>query len=284
MTFRFASLHSRAHLVSDDGRLALDLEDASSARFSHAPMEAFARWAEIREFAHTVQIYGNVKAVEIDLKELDAPAPRPGQIIAIGINYRQHAEEFGITVPATPLTFTKFPSSVNAPNGDVRLVGDTCDWEAEMVLVVGSGGRNISKTDAWGALAGVCIGQDISDRTLQMATVPPQFSLGKSREGFAPFGPWIVDVNDIEHRDNLAITCSVNGEQMQSGSTDDMIFDVGDIVEYLSSIVELLPGDVIYTGTPNGVGNSQQPPRFLHVGDTIVSTLQGVGEITNHCI
>lgn len=284
MTFRFASLHSRAHLVSDDGLLALDLEDASSARFSHAPMEAFARWAEIREFAHTVQIYGNVKAVEIDLKELDAPAPRPGQIIAIGINYRQHAEEFGITVPATPLTFTKFPSSVNAPNGDVRLVGDTCDWEAEMVLVVGSGGRNISKTDAWGALAGVCIGQDISDRTLQMATVPPQFSLGKSREGFAPFGPWIVDVNDIEHRDNLAITCSVNGEQMQSGSTDDMIFDVSDIVEYLSSIVELLPGDVIYTGTPNGVGNSRQPPQFLHVGDTIVSTLQGVGEITNHCI
>ena len=153
-----------------------------------------------------------------------------------------------------------------------------------MVLVVGSGGRNISKADAWGALAGVCIGQDISDRALQMATVPPQFSLGKSREGFAPFGPWIVDADDLASRDNLAITCSVNGEQMQSGSTDDMIFDVSDIVEYLSSIVELLPGDVIYTGTPNGVGNSRQPPRFLHVGDIIVSTLQGVGEITNHCI
>ena len=284
MTFRFASLHHRAHLVSDDGLLALDLEEASSARFSYEPMEAFARWGEIREFAQAVQIYGNVRAVEIDLRQLDAPAPRPAQIIAIGINYRQHAEEFGITVPATPLTFTKFPSSVNAPNGDVQLVGDTCDWEAEMVLVVGSGGRNISKADAWGALAGVCIGQDISDRALQMATVPPQFSLGKSREGFAPFGPWIVDADDLENRDKLAITCSVNDEQMQSGSTDDMIFDVSDIVEYLSSIVELLPGDVIYTGTPNGVGNSRQPPRFLHVGDTIVSTLQGVGEITNHCI
>jgi 2,4-diketo-3-deoxy-L-fuconate hydrolase len=284
MTLRFASLHNRAHLVSDDGLMALDLEKASSGRFSANPMEAFARWGELREFAHSVQIYGNVGAVECAVQNLDAPAPRPAQIIAIGINYRQHAEEFGIAIPATPLTFTKFPSSVNAPNGDVRLVGDACDWEAEMVLVVGKGGRNISATDAWSALAGVCIGQDISDRELQMATVPPQFSLGKSRQGFAPFGPWIVDAESLENRDNLDIMCSVNGELMQSGSTSDMIFDVSNIVEYLSSIVELLPGDVIYTGTPNGVGNSRQPPRFLHVGDTVVSTLQDVGKITNHCI
>jgi 2-keto-4-pentenoate hydratase/2-oxohepta-3-ene-1,7-dioic acid hydratase in catechol pathway len=145
-------------------------------------------------------------------------------------------------------------------------------------------GRNITELAAWGAVAGLCVGQDISDRVLQRATQPAQFNLGKSRRGYAPFGPWLVDAETVANRDALALTCTLNGEVVQQSNSSDLIFSIPRLVAYLSSIVELYPGDVIFTGTPSGVGAARTPPRFLTSSDVLVSTIDGVGSITNRCV
>jgi 2-keto-4-pentenoate hydratase/2-oxohepta-3-ene-1,7-dioic acid hydratase in catechol pathway len=157
------------------------------------------------------------------------------------------------------------------------------DWEVELVVVMSSGGRNIAKADAWKHIAGISVGQDISDRALQFAAQPPHFDLGKSKKNYGPFGPWLVDAAEVADRDALRMTCTLNGEEVQNTLTDDLVFNVGDIVEYLSGIVELLPGDVIFTGTPGGVGVSRKPAVFLKPGDVLVSTIEGIGTTTNKC-
>jgi 2,4-diketo-3-deoxy-L-fuconate hydrolase len=209
--------------------------------------------------------------------------PRPRQLFAVGLNYRQHAIEFGLDIPPSPLVFTKFPSSVGPPCADVTLTNDCTDWEVELVLVVGAGGRNITQAKAWEHIAAICVGQDISNRVEQFTTNPPQFCLGKSYENHTVYGPWVVDAQSVPHKDSLDISCTVNGREVQSSNTGDLIFSVSEIVEYLSNIVELYPGDIIYTGTPSGIGNSRKPPEFLHKGDVIVSRLESVGSITNVC-
>lgn len=280
MTFRFASKNGRSQLVVGPNNHLVDLAEASKGAFSSEPIEAFRRWAEVRAFAATVTDGG----VACDVNELDAPSPWPLQVFGIGLNYRSHAEESGMDIPKTPLTFTKFSSSVAHGNADIPLGGTSVDWEVELVAVIGEGGRNISKTDAWNHVAGICVGQDISDRGLQFASTPPQFSLGKSRQNYSPFGPWLIDAQDVSNRDSLHMTCSLNGEIVQDTNTDDLIFNVSDIISYLSGIVQLLPGDVIFTGTPGGVGVSRKPPVFLKPGDVLVSTIDGIGTTTNRCI
>jgi 2-keto-4-pentenoate hydratase/2-oxohepta-3-ene-1,7-dioic acid hydratase in catechol pathway len=202
----------------------------------------------------------------------------------VGLNYKKHAEEMGSPIPTTPLTFAKFQSSINTPCGEVQLVGATCDYESELVIVIGTGGTNIAQADAWQHIAGFTAGQDISDRTLQYSGVPPQFSLGKSRAGFTPMGPWVVDMHDNSSRDDLRLTCSVNGEIRQDTKTSDMIFDISQIVSYLSGICRLFPGDAIFTGTTSGVGHGHKPPIYLQRGDIIETTLEGVGILRNRCI
>jgi 2-keto-4-pentenoate hydratase/2-oxohepta-3-ene-1,7-dioic acid hydratase in catechol pathway len=202
----------------------------------------------------------------------------------VGLNYKKHAEEMASPIPTTPLTFAKFQSSINTPCGDVHLVGATCDYESELVIVIGTGGVNIAQADAWQHIAGITAGQDVSDRTLQYSGVPPQFSLGKSRAGFTPMGPWVTDMHDNSSRDNLRLTCSVNGEIRQDTKTSDMIFDVSQIISYLSGICELFPGDAIFTGTTAGVGHGHKPPVYLKRGDIIETTLEGVGVIRNRCV
>jgi 2-keto-4-pentenoate hydratase/2-oxohepta-3-ene-1,7-dioic acid hydratase in catechol pathway len=210
--------------------------------------------------------------------------PQPRQLFAVGLNYKKHAEEMGSPIPSTPLTFAKFQSSINTPCGDVQLVGATCDYESELVIVIGAGGTNISQVDAWQHIAGFTAGQDISDRTLQYSGVPPQFSLGKSRTGFTPMGPWVADMQHNPSRDDLRLTCSINGEIRQDTKTNDMIFDVSEIVSYLSGICQLFPGDAIFTGTTSGVGHGHKPPMYLQRGDIIETTLEGVGIIRNRCV
>lgn len=280
MTFRFACKNGRAQLVVGDDNRLVDLAEASNGRFSSEPIEAFRRWNEVREFASGITSGGS----PCDQSQLDAPSPWPLQVFGIGLNYRKHAEESGMPIPAQPLTFTKFSSSIAGPNADVPIVGGAVDWEVELVVVISEGGRDIPATDAWNHVAGISVGQDISDRALQMASTPPQFSLGKSRRNYSPFGPWLVDARDIASRDALMMTCSINDRQVQSTCTDDLIFSVSDIISYLSGIVQLLPGDVIFTGTPGGVGAASKPPTFLKVGDVITSTLEGVGTIVNRCV
>lgn len=281
MTLRFANIRDRSALISADGTHSADLASVSAGRFDPNPMAAFERWGELREFAATLS--DDAFSTPLDPLALGAPAPRPLQVFGIGLNYRTHAEESGMPIPASPLTFTKYTSSIAGPNDDITLGGTSVDWEVELVAVIGSGGRDIPEARAWDAVAGLAVGQDISDRALQFATQPPQFSLGKSRRGFSPFGPWLVDARDLADRDRLHMSMTLNGETVQDTLTDDLIFSVPAIISYLSSIVELLPGDVIYTGTPGGVGMSHKPPKFLHPGDVITSTIDGIGSTTNHC-
>lgn len=275
---RVANLQGRAAFITPDN-LAIDVERASNGALPHDPMQLFARWAQVRRLAATV--HGGVPFAVADL---DAPSPLPRQIFGIGLNYREHAVETGAPIPDTPLTFTKFASAVNRPFGDIPIDVSTTDWEIELVVVIGTGGRNIAESAAWDAVAGLCVGQDISDRVLQRATQPPQFNLGKSRRGYAPFGPWLVDATTVANRDALALTCTLNGEVVQQSNSSDLIFSIPQLVAYLSNIVELCPGDVIFTGTPSGVGAARTPPRFLTSGDVLVSTIDGVGSITNRCV
>jgi 2-keto-4-pentenoate hydratase/2-oxohepta-3-ene-1,7-dioic acid hydratase in catechol pathway len=280
MQLRFGVVGGRAVLVHPDGSRVSDLETVSNGTFSSNPMDSFSRWSELRSFAASCSDAGKTVTPE----QFDAPSPTARQVIGIGLNYREHAKETGAPIPDSPLTFTKFSSSINRPHGDIAVNVPTCDWEVELVVVVGKGGRDISRDSAWDSVAGLCVGQDISDRLLQRATQPPQFNLGKSRAGYTPFGPWLVDAHIVAGRDDLEIACSVNGVEKQRSRTSDLIFNVPDLVAYLSTIIELLPGDVIFTGTPSGVGGARKPPEFLKPGDVIVSTIEGVGTITNRCV
>ena len=281
MTFRFASKNGRAHLVVGPDNRLVDLAEASQGKFTSEPIDAFRHWNEVREFASTVAPDAGATC---DVNELDAPSPWPTQVFGIGLNYRSHAEESGLPIPNAPLTFTKFSSSVAHGNADIPVAGTMVDWEVELVVVISDGGRNISRDDAWNHVAGIAVGQDISDRALQFASQPPQFSLGKSRQNYSPFGPWLIDARSVANRDELHMTCTLNGETVQDTNTNDLIFNVSDIVSYLSEIVQLLPGDVIFTGTPGGVGVSRKPQIFLKPGDVLVSTIDGIGTTTNRCV
>jgi 2-keto-4-pentenoate hydratase/2-oxohepta-3-ene-1,7-dioic acid hydratase in catechol pathway len=219
-----------------------------------------------------------------DVEDLGAPVPDPRQVFAIALNYAPHAAEAGYTAPDLPLVFTKWPTSIAGPLVDVVLPEGHVDWEVEVVAVVGRGGRNIAEGDAWSALAGVTGGQDLSERVLQLAGRPAQFSLGKSHAGFGPTGPWIVTPDELDDPDDIAFASYLDGTPLQVGSTSSMIFSIPRLVAHLSAVVELLPGDLIFTGTPEGVGNRMEPQRFLQAGETLVSRFDGIGEITQRFV
>jgi 2-keto-4-pentenoate hydratase/2-oxohepta-3-ene-1,7-dioic acid hydratase in catechol pathway len=211
-----------------------------------------------------------------------APVPRPRNCFAVGLNYRSHAAESGMEPPANPLVFTKFPSCIVGPDADVSLQTGAGDYEVELVVVIGPGGRNIPAASAWEHVAGLTIGQDISDRQLQFAAKPPHFDLGKSRDTYGPIGPVVVSTDHFSDPTDLALSCDINGERRQDDRTSNLIFSVATLIEYLSSILTLAPGDIIFTGTPEGVGATTK--RFLQPGDVIVSTIEGIGSITNRCV
>jgi 2,4-diketo-3-deoxy-L-fuconate hydrolase len=274
---KIASVNGRAALVFDD--TIADVERASNGHFGPDPMNIFENWRAFIEFARGVS-GGNAPLVE---SQLQCPVPTPRQVFAIGINYRSHAEESGMAIPEVPATFTKFPASLAGPCDDIEIVGDTIDWEVELVAVIGNRADRVAEADAWQHVAGLMVGQDISDRQLQFAA-GGQFSLGKSRRGFGPMGPWLVMLDDIAHPDDLALGCSVDGEKVQDARTSDLIFDVPKLVAELSSVLPLLPGDVIFTGTPAGIGATRQPPRYLAPGQVLESWIEGIGTIRNRCV
>ena len=214
--------------------------------------------------------------------ELDAPIPRPRQVFGIGINYADHAAESGIQAPPAPLTFTKFPSSIAGPTSDVPLSGEMVDWEVELVVVIGRNCAYVPAEEAWDVVAGLTLGQDISDRLVQMTGTPPQFSLGKSFPSYAPIGPAVVSVDGLADPMDLALWCDVSGERMQDSRSSHLIFTIPTLVAYLSSICTLEVGDLIFTGTPDGVGMARG--RFLAAGDVIVSGAEGIGELRNTCV
>ena len=200
-------------------------------------------------------------------------------MFAIGLNYREHAAETGHDVPTAPVVFTKFASSITGPVSEVTLPKGSTDWEVELVVVMAKPSRHVPVDQAWGHVAGLTIGQDLSERVLQRSGPAPQFGLAKSFAGFAPMGPAVVTVDELDNPDDLELGCTVNGEQMQRSRSSDMIFSVPELVAYLSGVVTLLPGDVIFTGTPPGVGMGRTPPRFLKAGDRLDSWIEGLGEL-----
>lgn len=212
---------------------------------------------------------------------LGPPLEAPGQVFAVGLNYRTHSAETGMTLPRQPMVFTKFPSSITGPTAPIALPSRTVDWEVELVVVIGRRGRDIKVEDSWSHVAGLCVGQDISERTSQMADSPPQFSLAKSYAGFAPIGPWMTTLDDIANPADLEIRCELDGEVVQRARTRDMIFGVPELIEFISQRCELRIGDLIFTGTPEGVGFSRNPPRYLEPGSLLVSEIEGLGQLSN---
>jgi 2-keto-4-pentenoate hydratase/2-oxohepta-3-ene-1,7-dioic acid hydratase in catechol pathway len=213
---------------------------------------------------------------------LGPPVPRPQKSFGIGLNYAAHAAEGGRELPDSPLVFTKFPSCLVGPTADVEIRSGGCDYEGELVVVIGEGGRDITIDDAWNHVVGVTVGQDISDRPAQFAAKPPHFDLGKSFDTFGPIGPVLVSTDELADRDALHIVCAVNGEVRQDGNTADLIFDVPTLVSFLSSITTLVTGDIIFTGTPEGVGAAQG--KYLADGDVITTTIDGIGTMTNRVV
>jgi 2,4-didehydro-3-deoxy-L-rhamnonate hydrolase len=274
---KLANVLGRATLILGD-QIA-DVATASDGRFGPDPMALYDRWDEFREFTTTVTVPTG-SLVEATLRN---PVPRPRQVFAIGLNYRSHAAESGAPLPEVPAVFTKFPASLAGPFDDITVDGPSVDWEVELVAVIGRTADRVEASDAWSHIAGVTIGQDISDRHLQFAA-GAQFSLGKSRRGYGPVGPWLVTPDELDNPDDVALGCSVNGEKMQEARTSDLVFDVPRLVAELSAVLPILPGDLIFTGTPAGVGVVRQPPRFLQAGDTLESWIEGVGTIRNRIV
>ena len=273
---KIATIADRAVLLVED--TVVDVAAASEGRFGPDPMELYEQWDEFAAWAADV----GSSEIALDESTLGCPVPRPRQVFAIGLNYRSHAEESGMAVPEVPATFTKFPASLSGPFDEIEIVGDTVDWEVELVAVVGRRADRVAEADGWAHIAGLTVGQDISDRTLQFAA-GSQFSLGKSRRGFGPMGPWVVTPDELDDPDDLALGCSIDGTTVQDARTSDLIFSVPRLVAELSSVLPLLPGDVIFTGTPAGVGITSNPARFLQPGEELTTWIEGIGTIRNRC-
>jgi len=279
MGFRLGTVADRA-VVVDDHDDWYDLARITGDERLVDPTVALAEpWVLD---SYTQELAGLGADGRLDDATLGPPVPRPRQVFGVGLNYRSHAEETGAAVPPTPLIFTKFPGCLCGPTDDVELVTETVDFEVELVVVIGTGGRDIATDQAWERVAGLTVGQDVSDRALQFSSAPPHFDLGKSRAGYGPTGPLVVSIDAFDDPDDVALSCSVNGEVRQQDRTSGLIVDVPELIAYLSSILELFPGDLIFTGTPAGVGMTDG--RFLVPGDVIESTIEGLGTMRNRCV
>lgn len=278
MTFRFATIGGRSALVDGDDAW-YDAERISSGAISSDPMAAIVNPDALR--AGMAQLDGATADGNMADADVWSPVPTPRNVFGIGLNYRPHAEESNMELPKRPLVFGKFASCITGPTADVELRSETADWEVELVVVIGKPGRDIPAASAWDHVLGLTVGQDISDRRLQFAAKPPHFDLGKSRDTYGPMGPVLVSPDSFDDPTDLAINCEINGEGKQEDRTTSLIFSVAELIEYLSGVMTLGTGDLIFTGTPAGVGAPTK--TFLKPGDVITSTIEGIGSMRNTC-
>jgi len=273
---KIANIKGRLALVVGDS-VAVDVESASLGHFSANIQDVYSRWAEFSEWAATVS---SDTGTSYSATDVGSPTPAPGQVFAIGLNYASHAAEAGFKIPEAPVVFTKYQSCLTGPTGDIMLpTGGHTDWETELVIVVGKTTSHVSEADAWSHVAGLTLGQDISERITQAAGPAPQFGLGKSFANFGPTGPLVVTADEFADPDNISLGCSINGVQMQNGKTGDFIFSVSQLISKLSAIVTLRAGDIIFTGTPAGVGLGRTPQVFLKPGDLLETWAENIGEM-----
>ena len=240
-------------------------------------IDLIAQWDVLKPELEAKAAVGG--GVPLSAVKLEAPVQRPGKIFAIGLNYADHIEESKMGTPERQVWFTKAQTSVNAPFDpiDIAKTTATADYEVELVAVVGTGGKHISAADAPAAIFGYCVGNDVTERMWQHAG--PQWSLGKSFDTHAPMGPWIVTADELGDPHGLGIRCFVNGEKRQDSNTLNLVFDVWQQVEHLSVGMTLEPGDIVFTGTPGGIGAAMDPRQFLQPGDVVRCEIDGLGHI-----
>jgi 2-keto-4-pentenoate hydratase/2-oxohepta-3-ene-1,7-dioic acid hydratase in catechol pathway len=271
---RLGNLAGRATLVWDRG--SADVADRSGGRWGPDPSSLFAGWDRFQDWACGIGPDANGPA---DVAALGPPVPAPRQVFAIGLNYRDHAAEAGYDTSGLPQVFTKFPTCLAGPVSTVPVVSPRLDWEVELVVVIGRRAEHADDSDGWDHVAGLMVGQDLSARDVQLAGAAPQWSLGKSFPGFGPTGPYLVPAAAVADPGDLPIECRLNGDIVQQARTSQLIWPVPELIARISSVCPLLPGDLIFTGTPAGVGNRMVPPRYLAPGDRLISSIGGIGEL-----
>lgn len=278
---RFVNADGRSGLLVDEQ--VFDLETLTGGEVSADPMTVVidqTQWDAALAVHAAGAFTGGVALAEV---MLGPPVPAPRAVYAVGLNYRAHAEETGMTPPAIPGIFTKFPTSITGPYGDVVLPGGSGknDWEAELTFVLADGGRHAAREDALDHVRGFMCAQDISERDIQYAAMG-QFSMGKSFDTFCPIGPALVTLDELANPNDLHLVCRINGKVMQETQTTDLIFDIPALIEFISSICTLRAGDICLTGTPGGVGVMQG--IFLQPGDVIETEIEGLGLMRNTCV
>ncbi|UKK85838.1 fumarylacetoacetate hydrolase family protein [Sphingopyxis sp. BSN-002] len=245
------------------------------AGFDGTMIDAIARWSEQRP-AFEAQGGSGIALADVHLL---APVLRPGKIFAIGLNYADHIAESKMETPQRQVWFTKAQTSINGPFDPILIARNTmtADYEVELVAVIGKRGKHIAAADAADHIFGYCVGNDVTERMWQHAT--PQWSLGKSFDTHAPIGPWITTADEIPDPHALGLRCSVNGEKRQDSNTRHLVFDLWQQIEHLSAAMTLEPGDLIFTGTPGGIGAAMDPRQFLKSGDVVRCEIDGLGHI-----
>ena len=277
MGYKLGSNSGRAIFIKDDKYY--DVNTISNGDISSNSLKALSDTEKLSQLYINLNDYepsGNLSDINLD------PPIIPTNVFAVGLNYKKHAEESNLEIPPFPMIFTKHSTCISGPKSDICMKSDMVDYEAELVFVIGKGGKDISKEDAWQHVAGLCVGQDISDRPVQFHATPPQFNLGKSFDTFGPIGPYLVSTDLFDNKESLKLQCWVNDELRQETLTNDLIFDIPYLISYISEFITLKTGDVIFTGTPEGVGATQG--KFLKDGDILKTTIEGIGTLENKCV
>ncbi len=267
--------HARLGVVKGDG--LVDLNEGFPA-LSDNTIELITQWAKFRVEIERI-VADSVPQTALTDVHLLAPVARPGKVMAIGLNYADHIKESGQTMPPHQIWFTKAVTAINGPFDPIEIprASAMVDYEAELVVVIGKRCRHVAKDRAAEAIFGYCAGNDVSVRDWQLRT--PQWVLGKSFDTHAPIGPWIVTADEIGNPHTLGIRCFINGEKRQDSNTSYLVFDVYDQIAHLSEAMTLEPGDLIFTGTPSGVGGAMKPPQFLKTGDKVRVEIDRIGAI-----
>ncbi len=255
----------------------------SDATFPVTSSEWMARWEELTP--RVARLARRLGASE-DIDRLLCPLDRPGKILCVGLNYRDHAAESNMPVPSEPIIFCKMPTAMIGPADDIHLPAssDRVDYEAELVVVIGKKLHHVDEADAQSGIFGYAVGNDVSARDWQLEKPGKQWFLGKTFDTFAPLGPGITLASEVPDDANLEIKLWVNGEKLQDSNTREFVFRPATVVSYLSKIMTLHPGDVIFTGTPPGVGMARTPPKYLRPGDLVEVEISSLGRIANRCV
>lgn len=267
-------------LQSQFGIQDLSLADPTLPR---SVVEVISKW---KSLLPRIQSLAKKLGVSDQPLRILCPIDQPGKILCIGLNYRDHAIETKAPIPSEPIVFCKMPPAMIGPNEPIVLPkpSNEVDYEAELVLVIGSKMKNVSEEAAMQGVFGYTVGHDVSARDWQKGKPGKQWFLGKSFDTFAPLGPSIVTTDEVPSTDNLRIQCRINGETLQDSTTKELIFSPAQIISYISQVMTLEPGDVIYTGTPPGVGMARTPPRFLKAGDVVEIEVESLGILSNPVI